>query len=302
MRLPYLQVTTELIEQIAPDLAVEFNLSEAEVGWGLIKLLKYVLGRCPDHEPPSKNDVIPGPTAARLIARGAGYQGDPDEYVRALELVQPKPLVERVPGGIRFRGLKRYDATWRKNRRQGHGRDAPEENPDASRPGPAREPDGNRGDPDRKTQTQTQSEETKALGHERPGTNERTGSPPLSPSRGRRPTGSQQASGGRGFFLWFQGQRRRCAKAFAVDAPRERYVGDLAERGEAWWLKYEHEHGRARLEAVALSFLRNVWSWAKNNDGRPRGARFALLISDGVFADRVIATTTTTPKSIEDAA
>jgi hypothetical protein len=35
MRLPYLQLEVEIIEQLAPDLATELGIEEAEAGWGV---------------------------------------------------------------------------------------------------------------------------------------------------------------------------------------------------------------------------------------------------------------------------
>src|SRR5690606_28344206 len=69
MRQPWYQVTNELIDQVAPELAVALDWSEAAAGWGLLKAIRWVLGRCPDHEPPSANAVVRGPHAAKLIAR-----------------------------------------------------------------------------------------------------------------------------------------------------------------------------------------------------------------------------------------
>jgi hypothetical protein len=54
---------------------------------------------------------VPGPTAARQIARAARWRGPPDIYVKALAAL-PKPIVEMLPEGIRMRGLDNYDAAW----------------------------------------------------------------------------------------------------------------------------------------------------------------------------------------------
>lgn len=112
MRLPYLQVAMELIEQAAPDLAVILEWNERTAIGGLLTMIRWGLGRCPDDAPPSANAVVPGPAAARLIAKAAGYDGDPEAFVDACASIRPKPLLERVEGGIRIRGLNRYDEAW----------------------------------------------------------------------------------------------------------------------------------------------------------------------------------------------
>lgn len=115
MRLPYLQVAMEVLEQTAPDLAVELECDEAHVFWGLAKLFRWGLGRCADDAPPSVHSLVTGPNAARLIAKAAGYQGDPEAYATALCAVSPDPVLERTPQGIRLCGLNRYDAAWGKS-------------------------------------------------------------------------------------------------------------------------------------------------------------------------------------------
>lgn len=114
MRLPYLQVATEVIQQDARDLAVMLDWVEASAGWGMLKVFNWALSRCPDDAPPSANDIIRGPMAAKLIASVAGWDKDPMEFVRGCEQLPGRPLHE-VEDGIRIRGLTRYDAAWGKN-------------------------------------------------------------------------------------------------------------------------------------------------------------------------------------------
>ncbi len=114
MRAPWLQVEMELIEVVAPELAVELGVTEHEAGWGLLRVFRMLLSRCKESMPPSLQAVLYGPKAAEKIAREAGYQGDPDSYVDACCRVAFAPF-ERIEGGVRGRGLKRYDALWRKN-------------------------------------------------------------------------------------------------------------------------------------------------------------------------------------------
>lgn len=113
--MPYLQVAMEVLEQIAPDLAVELELEESAVGWGLLKVFRWGLGRCPDDAPPSVNAVVTGPNAARLIVKAAGLKVDPEAFAEACCNVHPEPVLKRTPDGIRLCGLSRYDAAWGKS-------------------------------------------------------------------------------------------------------------------------------------------------------------------------------------------
>ena len=108
MRLPFTQVAIEIIDVAAPDLAALLDWDEAKAGWGLIKLHKWALERCPEGELPSAHAIISGPAAAKLIARAAGWSGLPEAFAKACEEVRPAVL-ETVEGGIRVRGLDRYD-------------------------------------------------------------------------------------------------------------------------------------------------------------------------------------------------
>ncbi len=112
-----MQIAMEVLEVSAPELSVELAISEAEAGWMLMKLIPWALARCPDHLPPSESDVVEGASAARKVAKAVGWVGDADELVAALERLRYAP-VERVPGGIRIRGLDRYDAGWGSNHRE----------------------------------------------------------------------------------------------------------------------------------------------------------------------------------------
>jgi hypothetical protein len=117
MRLPWEQLAMEVIEVSAPELGaklypdLEPELGEAAAGWGVVHLVKWALARCPEHMPPSASALVPGPTAARQIARAARYRGDPETFIEAAAHL-PNPVVEVVPEGIRLRGLDRYDAAW----------------------------------------------------------------------------------------------------------------------------------------------------------------------------------------------
>jgi hypothetical protein len=117
VRQPWIQVAMELIEVSAPELSIELAISEGEAGWMLTKLIPWALARCPEHMPPSESDVVEGASAARKIAKAVGWSGDPDEFVNACLRLRYAPL-QLVPGGIRIRGLDRYDSGWGSNHRE----------------------------------------------------------------------------------------------------------------------------------------------------------------------------------------
>lgn len=109
MRPPWLQIDTELIEQVAPEVAIELDVDEMAVLGGLVRLIKWALGRVPEGALPSLHAIISGPTAAKQIARVAGHRGDPEAFVDACSRCA-HPIFERLPDGVRIRGLDRYDA------------------------------------------------------------------------------------------------------------------------------------------------------------------------------------------------
>ncbi|MEK7178591.1 MAG: hypothetical protein AAB721_02975 [Patescibacteria group bacterium] len=120
MRLPWEKLLMEVIEVSAPELGAKLypeldpELAEAAAGWGIVHVVKWALARCPDHQPPSANAVVPGLTAALQIARAARYKGDPAEYARVASSMN-YPTLEVLPDGIRIRGLDRYDSAWGEN-------------------------------------------------------------------------------------------------------------------------------------------------------------------------------------------
>jgi hypothetical protein len=143
----------ELGDKLYPDLEPE--LAEAAAGWGVVHLVKWALARCPEHLPPSASALVPGPTAARQIARAARYRGKPEAYVAAASTL-PNPVVEVCRDGIRLRGLDRYDAYWGDRHpkewaewKATHPEKYPPKPPTGSRPKSAGAPTGSRpSDPD----------------------------------------------------------------------------------------------------------------------------------------------------------
>lgn len=130
MRLPYEQIAMEIIEVSAPELganlvayrallrpirdtATRADIAKRCAGWGVLELIKWALARCPDNQPPSSHATVKGVGAAQQISLAAGYPGDPEEYVRVASSLT-YPILELVPGGIRIKGLDRYDPYWGK--------------------------------------------------------------------------------------------------------------------------------------------------------------------------------------------
>lgn len=111
MRNPWVQIAQEVFEVSAPELAIELDASEAEALSALVKLVPWALARCPDDAPPSENDLVEGASAARKIAHGVGWTRDPDAFCRVAATMR-YPMLELMPGGIRIRGLDRYDGSW----------------------------------------------------------------------------------------------------------------------------------------------------------------------------------------------
>ena len=111
MRLPYLQIAMEVLEQLAPEVAIELDHNEDAILGKLIRLIQWGLGRCPDHLPPSHSSLVHGEHAAKHIARGALWLGDPQPFIDAI-CRSAFSILEIRPDGIRIKGLDRYDAAW----------------------------------------------------------------------------------------------------------------------------------------------------------------------------------------------
>lgn len=114
MRAPWLQISMEVLELVAPNVAVLTNRSELETLGSLTKFIGWALGRCPEERPPSAGGLVTGAMAAKLIAAGSHFPGNPHELVEAYVQVHP-PLLERQADGFRIRGLRRYDGFWAKS-------------------------------------------------------------------------------------------------------------------------------------------------------------------------------------------
>jgi hypothetical protein len=158
VRLPFLQVTSETWEHSA-QLAGLLEVDDAVAFKLLCDCWRWGLGLGPEDQPPE--GLCDSPRASRLLAAACKWPlARADELVEALEDIG---AVEVLAGlCLRVRGMDRYHPTWKKNRREGHGKDAPAPvpalPPESPRAGPARDPGGETAGPERQTQTQTQTQ------------------------------------------------------------------------------------------------------------------------------------------------
>lgn len=166
MHLPFMQVANEVLDYTAPEVAALLDWDEAKAFVGLVRLFRWALARCPENLPPSACDVVQGPAAAKLIARAAGWTGAPESFLDACEQ-SSHPILERVPGGVRVRGLDRYDQAFAKNNPAlwKQWKEAQASSSAGTGPEPARnraesepEPSEHRPEPGRQTQMQIQKE------------------------------------------------------------------------------------------------------------------------------------------------
>lgn len=147
MRFPWLQVDADFREAKAGDLGALLDISRREAVGLMVDLWAWVLTRSPDDRPP--DGIISGTGAVPMLERAAEWTGERGKLAAALEELQ---LLERLPNGIRLRGVGRYATTWKKNR-GGTGLAA------GTTTGPARNRSGKAPRPDNKTQTYTQKKE-----------------------------------------------------------------------------------------------------------------------------------------------
>lgn len=270
MRPPWLQVELEVLEQSAPDLSVMLGCAESAIGWGLLKMFRWALGRCPESKPPSASSTVAGPEAVRLLARRAEFDGDPEEFVSACERVQP-PLLERTPEGVRVRGLDRYDAYW--------GKSHPDEWKawKASRDGSAPEPEQNRPEsvpvPARKIEMKIEIQ-TEQPPPPTPSARSKPKPAPLAVVREEEEPKPDSAYGHDPDGTW--GWTRK--------ARRKRHPGVAAEVRppdfDAWQRAAVAEVGLSRLSGAYLAYLEDPWAIEK-------GCPTSLFILPTVWTQRV---------------
>lgn len=268
MRLPYLQVSNELLEHAASDLSVMLDWSEGEAGWGLLQLIRWGLGRCPDHLPPSASAVVRGP-AAKLIAKAGGWTGDPERYIDALASL-PEPILERVEDGVRIRGLSRYDSAWGKNHpkewAEWKRRNEPEPEPKQTRnesvtkPGRSRNESGPQ-DADADADASLLPSEAGATANGSPDAvgllklAVQEADPPKPKAKKRKPPSLQAR-----WFESIQDRRDEATRKAGLTLPRETW-------SEGIWVRVTaalQEHGERRMSAAYGVFLAD--SWASERD------------------------------------
>lgn len=102
--LPWVQVEKDFIQYQAPAIAAELGVDEDLIIGKGVRLWAWCQGYAID-------GVVRHKAAARLIAAGSRWQGDPEEFVAAF--VNAK-CFEIIDGGYRVRGMKRYEAELRR--------------------------------------------------------------------------------------------------------------------------------------------------------------------------------------------
>jgi hypothetical protein len=157
MRLPFLQVESDLLAHGIGSVAALLGCSEVEALGHVAFLRAWAVSRGPDDAPP--DGWVPGTNAARLVAAGARWRGEPAVLIGALS--DPAVgLVECTPDGIRVLGMSPYAEAWAKNAKARERlRKFRERNANETRTS---------GDVSGQTQTQTQTQITSSSGDPSP--------------------------------------------------------------------------------------------------------------------------------------
>lgn len=248
MRLPFLQIAMEVLEQLAPEVAVELNHDEDAVLGKLVRFFKWALGRCPEDLPPSYSSTVIGQHAAKHIARAAMWLGDPDEFVDAICKSQFS-ILQRMPGGIRIRGLDRYDAAWKKNHQDEWKALSAASAP---KPAPNSPETGAEPVPQMQTKTQTQTQSPSEM---------KEGPPPSVPLTYQCPTKPEAEWDGIDFFSWAQTVR--------VDSGLMAEKWPRQEKLRTWWTKvYDARVTVWRLQNAYFKYGESDF-WAKKDPPHP---------------------------------
>lgn len=155
MRLPYLQVTQEAWTS-ARMLAGVLGIKRREALGLVLDLWAWGLYLGPDDEPPA--GVCDSPRAVALMAGALEWDGDAETLCAAFVDVD---LLERLPTGVRVRGLDRYRSAWEKSAKSKARKAKWMEERVQNAPGTRSERVPNAlpaGDTQKKTQTQTQTQ------------------------------------------------------------------------------------------------------------------------------------------------
>lgn len=111
MRLPWIQVAEEAWG-ISRELSGLLPRVKPQQARGLLlDLWAWGLSLGPEDQLP--DGVVRHPRAVARMAGAVEWTRDPEELAAALEAVG---VIERLPDGIRVRGMGRYASTWKKNR------------------------------------------------------------------------------------------------------------------------------------------------------------------------------------------
>lgn len=150
MRLPYLQLDADFINQRAKDVSTLLGCPRSKAIGHLSLLWAWALSRGSDDAPPT--GLVTGQHAVRLIESAAEWDGQPGALFEALTDADVN-LLEKTTDGIRIRGMDRYTKAWDKQRKDR------ERKSDVRRKSGGHPMDGAR-----QTQTQTQTQKEKTAG------------------------------------------------------------------------------------------------------------------------------------------
>lgn len=110
MRLPFLQLQSDLIAHGAPAVAMLAGCSPVEALGHIAFLQAWAVAQADDSAPP--DGWVRGPAAARLVEAAAQWKGERGRLIQALQDVG---LVAVVEGDIQVLHLDPYRAAWEKN-------------------------------------------------------------------------------------------------------------------------------------------------------------------------------------------
>lgn len=258
MRFPWLQVDSDFISSRASELGALLGISRREALGLALDLWAWVLSRSPADRPP--DGILSGSAPVPVLASAVSWP-DPERLVSALVEVG---LVERIPEGLRIKGLDRYRATWEKNRRR----------PGRNRTGTEPEPPPV---PARKTQTQTQKKQSPtetAGGAEAPARQQQDAErhlPGLEPP----PPAPEESKPSRADHEWARWANAERDKVKPPTAPAEAGLKKHQWAALGTALK---DHGRKLLESAFLLYLA---------DGYARGQGFPLGLFVAQWAEWV---------------
>ena len=139
MHLPYYQLADEFLTKDAPVIAgllrahIPAGVEPLPVVIGLGSLLFAYAVDATSSETKPPDGMLVCPEASDLLEAAARWTGERGALVAAFATAH---VIERLEIGLRVKGMDRYAQTWKRNRRQGHGRDSAPDRAPADPGGP----------------------------------------------------------------------------------------------------------------------------------------------------------------------